>query len=143
MLTFPGKHRVSAGRPLPSCNARLGCYPEKKDVPRSPGLEGTGIMSLPCCKNGFPLGFAQNSPPRCTRPSQHLLPCAPTPLPSDLEDKVVGGDRGARECSAPSPSCSWTAQAHTAQWALDHVQLLECHQQGCGKQQLWPLTHEM
>lgn len=75
--------------------------------------------------------------------SQHLLPCAPTPLPSDFEDKVVGGDRGARECSALSPPCSWTAQAHTAQWALDHVRLLECHQQGCGKQQLWPLTHEM
>lgn len=75
VLTFPGKHRVSAGRPLLSCNARLGCYPEKKDVSRSPGLEGTGIMSLPCCKNGFPLGFAQNSPPRCTRPSPST--CSP------------------------------------------------------------------
>lgn len=143
VLTFPGKHRASARRPLPSGSARRGCYPEKRICLAPSGFKGTGIISLQDWKSGFPLGFARNSIPCCTRPSPST--CSPElPLLSLLALKTrlcqVLVELQSAPASAPSAPEN---QAHTAQWALDHVQPLGCHQQGCGKQQLWPLTHEM
>lgn len=91
VLTFPGK--AVRG---PSRNRSLAVkIPEKRICLTPPGLEGTGIVSLQYWKNGFPLGFAQNSPPCCTRPSPStcspVLPflCLPNLKPRLWEIKIV------------------------------------------------------
>lgn len=120
VLTFPGKHRASAGRPC-----RAGAHSLAAALPK-------GFLSLPpasrpqeSCPSragrmDFPLALARIQCLAAQAFPQHLLPSAPTPLPSGF------GCGGALELQSALPSAPLLLDnpGTLSQWALDHLQLL-------------------